>query len=687
MLKDLNYVAFDFETTWLDTEKDEPIQIWIVKFNKKFEIVKQFSSYIKPNNLADLTEIVEFTTWIKLEELKQAPTFDEIKKELVDFFDEKTVLVGHNIQFDIKFMKRYLWEFPYFVEFDTYTYSRLLLHFEPSYALEILSDKYWFKGQSHDALADSFMAVELFKLIVKKVDKLIKKYQFLSDLLLKSDSIFTKILELKPVNKNIFSIPKKWLSIPKTKKVKSDNLNISQFENKTVFDVNWINFETVFNFALNWQNKVIFAFSSNARQNIAKNILRWKYIQFSTLNLWNTTNLDNEKLLLSKPKLEDFEANYILKSFSHYAEDISIFDISNFFEYKINKFLSWKNRSISANIILATHYDLFNFIKEKWKEEIKDYTVIMFDWHYWMNSLAKVINRGFDFYELMNKLDIVLYRESFTKNSQNIEKLINEVATFFWTLSVKLLPLFKWTNNKIEMINLFENPSSNFFELKESYQEISKKIEQLGEVEITRYWNIFKECVENYCIVEQKIFGHNGQLKYIFNPMMENVDINTFNDFMEGLQYYNFTVMQKKDYVKLAEKLKVDEKKTKFIDYKEQIDFKKLVENIKNKIEAGESIFLVSNNKAFSNSLFKLIFNLTKEYNLQADIYAENITWGQWKLLYYLQKKKWVKITIWWPEFLLANKAKHVKYNEIHLLSVWWKFREFIVNDLSFYME
>jgi hypothetical protein len=53
------------------------------------------------------------------------------------------------------------------------------------------------------------MSIELFKLLIKKVDKLIKKYQFLADLLLKSDSIFSKILELKPVNKNIFSIPKK----------------------------------------------------------------------------------------------------------------------------------------------------------------------------------------------------------------------------------------------------------------------------------------------------------------------------------------------------------------------------------------------------------------------------------------------------------------------------------------------
>jgi len=687
MLKNINYVAFDFETTGLNTEKDEPIQIGIIKFNRKFEIIEQFSSYVKPNNLADLTEIVEFITWIKLDSLKDAPTFDEIKKNLVGFFDEKSILIWHNIQFDIKFMERYLWSFPYLLKFDTYTYSRLFLHFEPSYSLEILSDKYWFKWKSHDAYADSLMSMELFKLIIKKNQKLLNKYPFLADLLLKSDSIWTKILELSPINRNIHTIPKKWLSIPKTKKIKSDTLNLTEFASKTVFNVNWINFSTAFNFALNWQNKVIFAFSSNARQNIAKNILRSKYIQFSTLNLWYTTNIENEKQLLTKEKLDDFEINYILKSFSHYSDDFSIFDISNFNEYKINRFLSGKNRKISANLILSTHYDLFNFIKENWKEQIQDYIVVMFDWHYWMNSLWKIINRWFDFYELMNKLDVLLYKEKYIKDTKHLELLINNIATFFGTLSLKLLPLFKWTNNKLEIVNLFENSSSWFFELKDSFFDITNKINKLNEREIINYWNIFKECVENYCIIEQKIFWQDAQLKYIFNPMMENIDINTFNDFMEGLNYYNFTVMQKNNYIKLSNKLKAQLKPIKFVDYNDQVDFNKLVETIRKQIETGNSLFLVSNNKMFSNSLFKLVYNLIKEYNLEANIYAENITGWQWKLLYYLQKTKWVKITIWWPEFLLSNHAKHIKYNEIHLLSIWWKFRKFIVDDLLSYLS
>jgi len=95
---------------------------------------------------------------------------------------------------------------------------------------------------------------------------------------------------------------------------------------------------------------------------------------------------------------------------------------------------------------------------------------------------------------------------------------------------------------------------------------------------------------------------------------------------MEGLTYYNFTTLEKQNYVKLDTILPKKEEKAKIIDYKEDIDFKKLVETIKQKMEENKSIFLVSNNRNFSNSLFKLIFNLLKEYDIKANIYAENIT-------------------------------------------------------------
>ena len=687
--KELNYICFDFETTWLDPEKDEAIQIWIVKFNNKFEILDKFSSYIKPEN-TKLSEIVEFTTWIKTETIENAPSFSEIQNKILSFFDEKSVLIWHNINFDINFLKKYVWDFPYFWIFDTYPFSRLLLHFEPSYALEILADKYEFKWQSHDALADSIMSMELFKILIRKVEKLVKKYSFLADIILKSESILWKILYLKKTNINAFSIPKKWIHIPKNKKLKSESKPITNYENKTVFSVKDNSLNEVLSFVLNSQKKVILSFSSNARLNNVKNILKRKYIPFANLNNWYLLSEENEKKLLKKEKLEEFEANYILKAFSHYNEDLSAFDISSFDEAKVYNFLADKKRNINSNLILTTHQDLFKTIKEN-KEKLKDFIIIIFDWQYWMNSLNRIVNQWFNFYEFLNRLEIIKYKLSFENNTSEIDKIINEVSTFFGMIWIKLQSMFKWTNNKKEIVNLIDNPENWLNSLKWAYENLDKLIKDSQKIinkedyeNIINYWNIFKECVENYCIVEQKI-AFWWKLQYIFNPLMENVDINTFNDFMDWLNYYCITTMDKKNY----EKIKTEDNKTnlKIIDTESKLDFKKLVEDLAEKIKNKESIYLISNNKNFSNNLFKLIFNLFKEYNLEWNIYAENITWWQGKLLYYLQKDKWPKITIWWPEFLIQNRAKNIHYDYYYILSLQGKQRNILIEDIKFYLK
>lgn len=685
MLKNLNYIAFDFETTWLDCKKDDAIQVWIIKFNHKFEIIDKFSSYIRPDSFSNLSEIVEFTTNIDIKSIESAPKFSEIEDRIKSFLDKDSVLIGHNINFDIWFMEKYIWNFPYFASFDTYKYSRLLLHFEQSYALEILADKYDFKKNSHDALEDAIMSKDLFALLMRRLFKIIKKYPFLQDIILKSDTIFDKILKISKTNTNIHSIPKSQISIPKAKKIKNDTELITKYENKTVFNIQNLDLEKIINFAINSQNKVLLAFSSRSRAGIAKSTLKSKYLSYSSLYTWNVVNLENEKKLLSKNSFEEYETHYIIKMFSHYMEDMSVFDISNFQEYKVHNFLSWTKRSVKWNIIVWTHWELFNFIKQRWKDEIKDHTVLVFDWHNRANSLSNVVNQSFDFYELLNKLEIIKYEKEFEWDQNQIEQIINELSAYFWSLFTKLQRLFKWANNKIELVNIFSNTSEDFAQFKEWFEKLWKHIDSLNEKEISSYWNIFKDCIENYCILEQKLFfGDN--LKYIFNPLMESVDINTYNDYMEDLRYYNFTVLDNPKYIKLSNIPWKQEQKINIVDYHEQIDFKKLVLDIKEKISENKSIFLVSSNKNFSNNLFKLIFNTCKEYDLDVNIYAENITWWIWKLLYFLKKNRNTKITIWWPEFLLANKGSHIRYDEILLLSIWGKSRDKLVEDLKFYM-
>ena len=82
-----HYIAFDFETTGLDTKKDDPIQIGIVKFDHKFQVLEKFQSLIKPKkNIKELKEIVRRVTGFKLEDLENAPDTTEVFKKCKHFF-------------------------------------------------------------------------------------------------------------------------------------------------------------------------------------------------------------------------------------------------------------------------------------------------------------------------------------------------------------------------------------------------------------------------------------------------------------------------------------------------------------------------------------------------------------------------------------------------------------------------
>jgi len=123
------------------------------------------------------------------------------------------------------------------------------------------------------------------------------------------------------------------------------------------------------------------AFSSQSRCNCAKNLLKQKYITTSPLNTGYILSNENEKKLLQKENLEDFEANYILKAFSHYHDELSVVDITNFNEAKIYNFLADKKRNFTSNIIITTHFELFKYV-EQLSENIKNFTIVFFDWHY-----------------------------------------------------------------------------------------------------------------------------------------------------------------------------------------------------------------------------------------------------------------------------------------------------------------
>ncbi|GAB1467775.1 helicase C-terminal domain-containing protein [Candidatus Cloacimonadota bacterium] len=104
MLDDLEYVAIDIETTGLNSEKDEIIEIAAIRF-KANEITGTFDQFVKPKG--KVPKFIEYLTHISPEDLKAAPPIRDVLVEFCKFIGDST-LVGHNIPFDLGFINNAL---------------------------------------------------------------------------------------------------------------------------------------------------------------------------------------------------------------------------------------------------------------------------------------------------------------------------------------------------------------------------------------------------------------------------------------------------------------------------------------------------------------------------------------------------------------------------------------------------
>ena len=707
MLKNKNFVAFDFETTGVDLKKDEPIQIGIVKFDHKFRIIKEYSSYIRPRkNLKELSHIVEFITSIKLDELAHKPYIEDILPEIKSFFDKNTIIVGHNIPFDIAFMEKYRPEFQYENIIDTFVWSKVFYHWKSSYAQDVLTDSLGIsEGTSHDALVDSRLSMRLFQNMYNKLNKLITKYPILQNYLLKSDAVWKTVLDIKSHIVNIDPyLPRKSVEIKDNKKIIATDMYLSSYRNKTVFDVSWCELKNLIIGILGNYKKTIFCFHHKNRLNIIKNILNENYISYSPLKLGAYFDSEREKKFLSKEKFSVWETKFIIKAFSHFSEGVSLFDLNDPDEYKVYNYLKANPKKSKRNVVLATHYDLFSYLKENGAESLKDYQIIFFDFTYWMWNLSRVVNKPYDFYHFISMLEQLAYfyeNESMPEQSKNIIDIISASEIYFAAICMAMNKVFKWTDATItEISELLEN--IDFWKVKNLHWKLDEQIRQNiiddrwaenGDKKLVKdllkwWWN-FSKLMENYATV-RKVMYYQDRIHYVFNPVRKSMDIHNLNDILGTLNIKNFTPNSSKNWIKLCEYKKIVlEEKWIITKYKDRgFDFKDLLKDIESYYKEGENIFLISTRRDFSKALFELIFKWVKSEWLEdkIDIFAENITWWWGKNIYYMKESKKKRIVIGGLEFFMASRWENLNLWKKLVVNIAWPFAKNILKDLYFYV-
>ncbi|MEV9615766.1 3'-5' exonuclease [Aliarcobacter butzleri] len=97
-----SFIVIDIETTGLHSIRDEIIEIGAIKIeNINSTQHKTFQAFIKPKKA--IPEFITNINGITNEMVENADSIEEVLEEFLDFIEDYP-LVGHNIDFDIKFL-------------------------------------------------------------------------------------------------------------------------------------------------------------------------------------------------------------------------------------------------------------------------------------------------------------------------------------------------------------------------------------------------------------------------------------------------------------------------------------------------------------------------------------------------------------------------------------------------------
>jgi len=173
-LSDLgDYVAIDLETTGLDSDTDEIIEIGAVRF-KDGVASERFSQLINPQR--PLPPFITELTGIRDDDLKDAATLFDVADDFIALVGESQ-LVGHNIAFDLGFLSKALPTSSHFsksrtipLSHDTGLAARFIHPCLDGYGLSHLSQRFKTKIKScHRATEDAEATGQLFSILLLKL--------------------------------------------------------------------------------------------------------------------------------------------------------------------------------------------------------------------------------------------------------------------------------------------------------------------------------------------------------------------------------------------------------------------------------------------------------------------------------------------------------------------------------------
>ncbi len=174
-LFDLEYIIFDFETTGLEADKDdEIIEIGAIKLKGTEPTGETFSSLI--NIQRKIPEKVKAIHGIQDKDIEDKPTIQEIFPKFLNFLGSK-ILIAHNAEFDLGFLKKNLKRFPH-LSFsnhciDTLQLSRQFFSYEKGHSLNAIASRFELPTDKdrHRSLGDCYLTAKIFSEFLKALKR------------------------------------------------------------------------------------------------------------------------------------------------------------------------------------------------------------------------------------------------------------------------------------------------------------------------------------------------------------------------------------------------------------------------------------------------------------------------------------------------------------------------------------
>ena len=704
------YIGLDFETTGLDNTKDEPIQIGIIEIDPTGTIIDSYQSLIQPTSKRDeLKHIVGFITGLSLNDLENAPTREQVQSEIAHFFGENTIIIWHNITFDLGFLQKFFPTLNYHHSIDTMQIGQTMIHYAPSYALEVLIEnlkedeiyKSIFaqdnhgEEKAHDAFFDTKNSLKLFVYGVKYVENLVQKYPNLQYIIQQTKGIWWEIWTTT-ADTTTPSIRIKFPSLekitPKHTSIQSDEMSIdtANLANHKKYYIGHIPIKD-FLTSLASNKKIILAFQSIQKLDIAKSVLNdigIKNIGYTKEE--QTIHPEMFEKFLNKWSFSQEECFFIIKYISHLSKGLGVLNLNTQYDYKIYYYIKDSRNQTKYPIVLTTHHGLFTSMQDM---PYTDYDICFFDTEQRYKSYNFFLSSPCDMYYTLNILEAFLYQQEVDHEidptnqiSADLQQFINAFQIFVGVLFTETKHLFTKTEATILQHDPIQD-HGDFYQtnllrkqLLEKHQSLASSLSSENYATITKHLHNIQKVFDNVVNINKKMYG-NSDFYFTYSEAQKFTDRKEFIEiFGNKIVFFTNTNTQALS----MPRTKPTNTSSAFLKTMPPV-IDTLVQYIVDEVQKNPddiSYFIFSPKKEESKKIFE---DLCKNnIHTQATLLVENITWGFGKNIFKAKQSK-NKIIIWWYNFILSLYAGQVPIKEIILFNARWPSEQSIIDDIKWY--